>query len=265
MSDDRLTIRVSGTDDLIPVASFLSVVSNTLEILRDIDAVVSHHREGTLDWRIADVSLSSPLQLTIVAEGEAETDSGREVLTVFTDSLRRIQEGTDRAPAYWTVEALERARNLTPITDNGIAEISFVTPWAAPVTPSADLRARVDRLLPREHEELGTVVGTLETLSKHEGATFRIWDVLTKAGVLCVIPPEMLPQAHEAFGKRVAVRGRIRYRADGKPKRITVYSAQDLRPLREQSELPQARDLEAINITDGVDPSEYVRRLRDAS
>jgi len=35
--------------------------------------------------------------------------------------------------------------------------------------------------------------------------------------------------------------------------------------MKEKADIPQFADLEGIDITDGVDPTEYIGRLRDAN
>lgn len=73
------------------------------------------------------------------------------------------------------------------------------------------------------------------------------------------IPFDAIVYPHIAIGLRVALSGTITY-IDGKPASLMVDS---IRRLREQHELPQFGEGEAINITDGMDSAEYVRRMRD--
>ena len=71
---------------------------------------------------------------------------------------------------------------------------------------------------------------------------------------------ERLEEAKKLLGRRVVVSGRIRYRSH-KP---TSIQAEEIHPLRDASELPQLEDMPPIDITGGLSPEEYVRRLRDA-
>jgi hypothetical protein len=109
------------------------------------------------------------------------------------------------------------------------------------------------------HEEIGTIEGKLETLTVRGSRKFNIWDRVTDRRVECSFPKDMLQEAIAAFAQRVAVHGRVRYSASGDPIRIAV---EELRRLRSQEELPQAKDLEGIDLAGGEDPVDYVRRLR---
>lgn len=90
------------------------------------------------------------------------------------------------------------------------------------------------------NEEIGSVEGTLETLS-NEGI-FAIWDSVTGERVECHIPPDMLAEACVAFGKRVSVSGRIRYSGLGRPASIRV---EEIYVFPNRSDLPQFADLAA--------------------
>jgi len=259
--EDRLTIRIAGTGERVPIGSFLKVLHNALSILQDVHAAASGQTEGALDWQIADVRMGSPVYVTISAGNARRAEAPRQVIGAFLEGLRGLEERGDRIPAHFSERSLVWAKELVSVLNDDVAQISFIANGRPPVAPSQHLAANVDRLLPREHEELGTLVGRVETLSIHDKPAFAIWDVLTGARIECPIPPERMQAVHQLFGKRVAVSGRVRYARDGKPTKITV---EQIRPLRDHDELIPVRELPRINITDGVDPSEYVRGIRDA-
>ena len=58
----------------------------------------------------------------------------------------------------------------------------------------------------------------------------------------------------------MAVSGRLRYR-NNKPVLMHVES---IRILRNTEELPQAKDIGPLDLTNGMSSEDYVRRLRDA-
>jgi len=243
-NDDRLTITLTGEEEFIEVAPFLSVVENTVAILREIDIAISDTHKMMTDWRIGAVSLNSPLAFTVVADSRAnQVQMGRQILDVCLSGFRQIEAGTKCTPAYFTEEALERAKKVVSTLNNGIARIAISTPWGKPFVASQHMAATIDKLLPKEHDELGTLEGKLETLSVHGNLSFAIWDVMTGARIECRFPENMLAEAHEAFTHRVAVYGKVRYSRTGKPKTISV---QELKRLRSQGELMQAKDLETL-------------------
>ncbi len=117
----------------------------------------------------------------------------------------------------------------------------------------------------RPHVEDGaTLIGKLETVTVHGGKpAFFIYDPLTGEKIICHIPEDRMAEAKDALDThphRVSVTGKVKYNRAGKPISIEVA---DFTPLRDRHELPQMKDLEGIDLTGGVDPTEYIRRLRD--
>ncbi len=240
MGEDEITITLTGKTEFISVGSFLEVVQNSLGILRELDAAISGH-SASVKWRISAASLNSPLAVTIFPDNPTDMGIGRDILNDYTKGLRQVEQDDKHVPSHFNEAALEYAKKLVSVLNDDITRIAFTTPWDKPVVPSQRVAANVDKLLPKEHDELGTFEGNLETLSVHGGTTFLIWDVVTGYRIECRFPSDMYEDAYAAFTKRVAVYGRIRFSRHGKPKYVVV---EKLRQLRSQSELPQAKDLE---------------------
>jgi hypothetical protein len=261
MSEGQLTIRLTGTTETISVDAFLSAVGSAVDLLKEIDAAVSRKRKGTVSWFIAAASMSSPLQVTVRGTSGVEPVMVDEVIRFSVEGLRELETDGHVVPTYFTDEALEHAKRLVSVLDADIAKIRLTALDVEPVTPTQRVAASADELLPVEREELGTFVGTLETLTVRGKTRFMIWDVITGTRIECLIPREKLDEAHRAFNRRVAVYGLVRYARTGKPKSIQV---RDLRVKRGWDDMLRVADMPPIDITRGVDPSEYVRRLRDA-
>ena len=96
----------------------------------------------------------------------------------------------------------------------------------------------------------------------HGGFVAQIFNIRTGEKVTCTLDKVLMDEAAKFFGKRVSVYGRVRYTREGTPVEIEV---KIVRPMKYQAELPQFSDLEGIDITEGVDPTEYIGRLRDAN
>ncbi len=245
MNEDKLTITLTGKKEFIPYKSFLSAVDNTIALLRDLDSSISGRSSGSVEWQISSVSMNSPLAFTVFADAGADIAIGRDILDACTHGLRQIESSSDRIPRYFTINALEHASKLVAVLNDGIDRISIATPWDRPVLPSQRISLHVNRLLPKEHEELGSFEGVLKTLSIAQSFNFAIWDVISNRRIECRFAESMLEEAHANFGKRVSVYGIIRYSRTGKPQYIRV---ENMYQLREQNELPQAKDLESVSL-----------------
>jgi hypothetical protein len=262
MITDRITIVLTSATEFVPVASVIEVIESATGILHDVGSNISQRSGGALEWQIAEISMASPLRIAMFAEDEEDPALPAETVRATTRGLRQIEESPDARPAFFDAGTLEKAKRLVSVLNNGVTRITIADPWTEPVIPSQRLAANVDELLPKEHEEIGSCEGRIESLSIHGRTTFGIWDAVTGRAVECRFPQELYQEAYSLFGQRVLVTGLVRYSRAGGPKVVRVES---IRRLRSQSELPQARDLEGIDITGGLDPAEYVRRNRDAS
>jgi hypothetical protein len=241
LEEDSLTITVTGETEHVDVLGALSVVHSAIDLLMEIDCAVARQRNAQISWRFSAVSMNSPLVLTIVAHIPGLPQFGREVLGLFIGGLRGMEYGTRSVPRYFTDNALEDAKRIVAPLNTGTARIAFTVGDEAPLVLSQRIAASADILLPKEHVEIGSLEGRLEMLSVHGRTQFAIWDVITDARVECNFPASMLEQTQECFNRRVLVSGEVRYSRNGLPRTIKV---DQIRPLRDQRDLPQARDLE---------------------
>ncbi len=301
--ENILTIQVTGENGHIPAASFIDIIRDSLQILRELDTSISNQPEATLKWDITAASLNSPLLFTVAAHPQNGIDIGNKVIQSYVAGLEQIEKGAKAIPKYFNNTALCKAKQMVSVLSQGIREIVFSTPDGLTVAPTPRTAENVDNLLlgslepitfdldddedveviddtekagqlvefeghvihPRIHprkEEKAVVVGKLEGINVHgDKSTFIIYDPLTNTKINCTFPDEDLEKAKEALPYRVSVAGTATYNAKGQ---VTSIKVDSFRKLRQRKDLPQARDLERIDFTGGLDPVEYIRRLRDA-
>ena len=111
----------------------------------------------------------------------------------------------------------------------------------------------------RDHFEVGAIEGTIENLIGHNELYFSLYDVLTKERVRCNFDARLQEHVRAAWQSRVVVEGRIKHGPDGVPKSMEVSRIVE-RPSMEG--LPQFKDF-SVDITGGIESSEFVRGLRD--
>jgi hypothetical protein len=157
------------------------------------------------------------------------------------DSLEREA----KAPKYFTERALECARELSLIAHGPRDQGSPVRILSRQRT-RAITRAtwiNVSEILDWKYEDVGTVEGTLEVVSAHDGYEFRIYEPLWLRAVRCHFQEERLADALANFKKRVEVQGLIRYTKDGFPVSVNVLS---ITPLPDPKDLPSYRAVKGI-------------------
>lgn len=129
-------------------------------------------------------------------------------------------------PDYFTDRALEELRELAKV-----AEVDF--PMTVDDTKlSTQVIVNVDKILGAPRYSIGTVEGRLEAISLHDGSQFSVWPGGRGKHVKCLFGQHVqLDEVLAAVGRRVAARGRIKTRPDGRRESVEVHS---LRVLNEQ-------------------------------
>ncbi len=263
MDKDSLTIRVVSKSENVPVRSLIKTLENTIEVLSSIAAKIGSAEGKTAQWEIVSISMDSPLTIRIASIPDTDKENARMAAQIYANGLRDMEEGVKSMPKDFTPRMLEHLGKLVSVYDAGIQAIYFATPDSEQIKITHKLAATVDELLPSNYDEYGSLVGTMEIINIHQKWIFNIFEELTGNRVTCHFNEGQFDQVRGALARnrRVEVTGRIHYSSDNRPKTIKV---DGIRVLPIQGELPQASDLEGINITDGEDPVAYIRRIRDA-
>lgn len=258
MNTDTLRIELSAVKRTIPLASFLTVAQNTMGILQGLDAAISGVRGGAVVWEIGAVSMRSPIVLQVVGDSARTPEVVPEVIGACVEGMNCIEEGTGIPPLFDDA-MVGNAKAIAGVAADDVADVTL-SAGSLVAKPTKRLIANAEDLM-RTSQSITSFEGTLETLSIHGGYQFNIYDALSGRRIECHFTGALLEDAKQAFGRRVKVYGVGRFDHAGAPLSMRV---DEMRVQRDQSELPQFKDLEGIDITRGVDPTEYVRRLRDA-
>ncbi len=258
MTGRGLRIDIEGRQENIPVFSFVRVLRDSIDLFVSLGNNMPADQRVKGEWELVDVSHSSPLAVEISPPAEYE-EAGRRIVDTGLEGMKSLERG-ERPPEYFDREALELAKSIVAVLDNGVARISYRAPWRdKPVTPTQRVAAFVDEIIPRQRYELGSCQGRVETLQMHTRHSFAIWDEVTHARVECQTDADGLEQAHEAWGKRVRVYGRIRYTKEGLPKNIEV---ENINILPEPHEI-DASELPKMNIRGSLSIDQHTRRWWD--
>lgn len=261
------TISVQGKDGGVLVERLLDALTNTLGVLRDLDAKNSDDGRAGIHWHITKATTNSPLTLTLTPHvAPRRRDNSREVGRAFVRGMRKLESGKG-VPSDFSDDTLKEARALLGLLDRGVTRMEFSVPGEDVIAPTLRSAALIDEFLGRRstyHVADTTIEGSLETVTIHGGDAFDVFDQLTGTRVRCVLPEGQLQTAVSALGKRVAVAGLAKFNDKGRPVSIEVES---IRVMLDKDRIPKASDFEGegrLDITGGIESSEFVRRLRDA-
>src|SRR5690606_25750314 len=101
----------------------------------------------------------------------------------------------------------------------------------------------VSEILDWKYEDLGTVEGTLEVVSAHNGYEIRLYEPVWLQPVRCTFDEDLLEDVLRNFKRRVEVSGLIRYTKDGMPVSAKVLK---IEPMPDPSQLPSWREVKGI-------------------
>ena len=255
MSAESLTIRMTGDAGTIPAESLASALSRMVGLLRAIEGQMPRRCRIDKGWQIVDVSHGSPFAVEIKGMSSQSEEASAAVIGACLDGLVLLDNGANGLPSYYDRNALEAARDFVSVLGDGVSDLALLAPGRPTLRPSQRIAATASQLLPREHEELGTIQGQVETLRMHTGHLFTIWDVVTGAAVQCTTDPDGLAVAHRAWGQRVRVFGRITYSVDNEPQSMIV---EQIRILPPEAEIRSAEDFKPVKVRDGKTTDEHV-------
>lgn len=271
--DRSLTLQVAGQADEIDAEAFLTIFKRTLSALHELNKEASEFGAVNLQWRITAASMSSPFVATLHGVGispEANELAPR-VAEAFVRGIGQL--GRSDSPPRWFNEIVLRSTSeLTRTFARGITKIEFSSNGDVAVADRtvAENAQRALRKLELEkakrsgkYVEYSELEGQLKELSElAESDKMVIADDLSGKKTPCYFRSrELEEKARAAWKQRVAVSGEITVdRRTGDPVEVRV---DGIRVLGARAALPQIDDLYGIDIAGGVEPSEYVRSLRD--
>ena len=267
---DWLKLQVGRPGKPVDADAFVHIFQDTIAALKAIDRSFSTHGAETFQWEVIEAGSNSPIFTTIRGrdvEGHNGTRS-RKITNAFVKGLDELSRDKKCPPGFARdslrhVEKIvseAKLHRLKPIYSTSKLEVQISRAMAV----NANRARRTLEMRKSQVVEYGTIEGRLRELGEsHSRDKLGVVDKLTGEVTQCYLRNEALePTVLQGWKHRVAVTGDITIdRQSGLPIRVMV---DEIRILRDRGELPQIEDLCGIDITGGVEPSEYVRRLRDA-
>ena len=257
----QLRLKLEGRPKQISMDSFLKVMKEIPELLRELDCAVSRNRSGTLDWVVSDLKTGSAY-----VEIESQVIRGREdfakqVAQYFTDGLSQIINEAVTPPLFSTGSIrriLRITRNLKAIDRQGLIVSSPDVEGRALLT--SDVEPILRKLLSVHYRDIGAVEGRLDLVSLRP-RRFDIYDPVRRRVVKCDLPKQLEHLVKENLGEIVEVFGVISFNAQAEPLNIEV---ERLRALGDKKNLPSIEDIlgMAPDFTGDLSTEEFIRVIR---
>lgn len=193
-------------------------------LIQHVDRLVfrSEGIAGSRPWYVSRLASSNP---TIALEAGA-CDSLRSHRTdqAIYDGIRGIVEtDADAPPPFFSEPELERLVTIRRrVLAKGIQQIDIATESReGPVPIAPVIEERVNRILRRSIEALGSLDGELDAVNTRKRPFFTMWEVMSAQAVRVEFDPERLDEIKALLHKRVRVSGLIRYFSDGRPRSVS--------------------------------------------
>lgn len=215
-----------GEGPTVDLPDFFRATGNFLGLLQEVDSSVAESKTGNLRWRVTTLQNNpSPLiGVTPVVARRRLSDTSERVEREVIGNVVSLTERGERN-RFLSDAALTRVEKLAKTTSKigGAAIYTEVKDsFSLTTTISVKTLTQVRDLTSPKSISFGTIVGSLDTISVHNGLEFRVWDEETNRAVRCYLDTKQRSQAMELLGARVLVTGVVRADRYGRPLSMTV-------------------------------------------
>jgi len=251
----NLTLKIEGPRNRVPASALASVLTETLNILEELQ--VTHAPGHELTWYLTGLSIGSA-QAVLTAEDIS--DDAFHVGREFVNALEVLENGQS-LPDYFSTKSL---RSLTKmVRPFGTPGVEYLDARVDSDSTSVTTRAtgkiseNIVRLQSPRSRALGSITGTLDTISTRGPNKFQLLDPVSRRPVSCQFSDDQLDAIKDALKRRVVVSGIVVRNSSGQPLRI---EEADFVVLEDSAALTK---LVAIDpeFTGGLSISEYWERV----
>lgn len=268
MSNRIIKLVIEGSPEerfQVRFADFLRELNLFLQLLNETNKMMQPSGDLSNDYRIIDLSHSSPATVTIEALSKSKNvDLTEKVISEMFTVLREIESGVELQKPL-TIPFLVSVRDMSSIVGSSLNDVRIIS-QENEFSFNKPLSERISKLLRSEEVYPGSVRGMLESINIHNGANvFRIYPDIGASKLSCHFSSEFLEDAIAGVGKYVEVRGVLKYKTTAKyPFHI---DADSLIVLPDEDDLPKFNDVFGIapNATGAMSSEEFIRNIRDAS
>jgi hypothetical protein len=268
----KLRFEIEGTPGDVQFMTYMHALWHAMSVLRELDSALSGKYHGSINWYVAHQASSDTLAIDLRSrqkpikakkQESIPADVGPRVASSFVTGFENLERGV--SPPYISEFGLIRIKDMMDELRKNGARGYRVTDLdeARSIRVSEKTGETVRQLLPADKHAIGSVEGTLETISVHKQRKFIVYHALTNKAVTCRIgdDEDMLRTAINALGERVVAIGTVQFNAKGETVRVR---ADDIRLLGKGT-LPTTRELAGSDpdFTDGMSSVEVIRSFRE--
>jgi len=250
VAKETLTFALEGD---ITLASFASALNEFNSLLGNLSKEVGNN--SPVEWVVEELYAGSA-----IATFHGIYDDVKIVETII-EAYEEVGDALSSGREIPFSEAVRKnCRNITGVLNGKVTSIRFETPERDFIISG---KSQVGEKTAPMKYSLGTVKGTVQTLSMRKKLSFTVWDSLFDKPVSCYLKEGQEELMREAWGKRAVVAGRIGRQAEsGRPVVIREVKTIEILDKPERGSYKRARGILPWKSGDEK-PEVILRRLRN--
>lgn len=260
-----LRLHIEGVEELdgdVRLGAFIDKLAALKAALSETEHMVFPHRGHNVDFRVSELSHSSPAMVGLTPFSDSAEIAPWAVVDAFTGFIGQVRQRRTGAVSG-NAKLVGHLRRLL----SGVGE-KFERLWIdgtniPTISLDSEMARALDDALPDIRHEFGSVTGTVRMYSGvAKQPYFRIFPPLDGVEIKCVFSPNLLAEAAEAVERNASVEGQLKYyEGDLWPHEVKVRT---IRVHPRNDDLPTLSDLAgaAPRATGELSAAEFVRGLR---
>jgi hypothetical protein len=249
-------IRLAGN---ITAPVFARSLANFVDLITDVDCAVSRQSRGSIRWDLATLSKNGPAVVEFVPVSRSKGEDYIDAVQVsILDGLDKLSEGPEQ-PEHYSYSALESARDIAEQSK----KLTGMAIYSERRQSFIDQRLfnNIGYLIASGTVSLGSVRGSLDAITVHDGHEFRVWQSTTKQPVTCRFKKSMLADVARHLKQEVEVFGEVHRNSTGEAFLVNV---QEFIPLKTAG-FPAIRETSGLleDLYRGVSLREHMDELRN--
>ena len=223
-------IQLAGKNNRIAASVFIRSINSFWDLIKDVDSTISNRATGSVRWEIASLQKNSPALVEFAGTSRIEKmDYSQAIQDSILDGIDKLTEGPEQ-PQFYSYSALRKLRRMADQAKH-LKWLSIVAGTRRAVLTDR-VFANIEYIIATGSKSLGSVRGSLDSLTVHAGHEFKIWSAKTKRPIICHFEKTMLPEVIEHLKQQVEVFGELHRNPKGEPVIIRVDQFTALEPAK---------------------------------
>ncbi len=253
-------IQLAGKNDRISATVFGRAFSSFLDLLKDVDSMVSRKRGGAVRWEIATLKKESPALIEVVGISKTkEMDYSQAIQESLIEGLEQLKQRPEQ-PKFYSYSGLVRAQRMA----EQAARLAWMSVFAGSRRTFLDdtIYKHVEYLTASGSKSLGSVRGSLDAIIVHRGHEFRVWSPKWKRPIVCHFDRQILGEVTAHLKQEVEVIGELKRNREGEP---ILMDVQEFIPLEPAATTPRIEDMRGLlsDLYGGKTLGAYLDELRN--